>query len=316
MSQIYAIIAAAAVFVVAVAAQAAELRDASTIDRDVVVLGDLVEGLTADQAAIAIARAPEPGRTAEVPGTWVARVARAYGVDVPLASANAVSRVTRASNQVDFSGIEALLIAQLRPQLGPGEVVVDMPGIDRVIHLPTSVAPTVGLTDIHLEPTTGQFSATVVAPADAAPAEQVRIAIHGTARAIVEVPVLARPLETDEVIGANDLAWVEIDSARVPTGVAHTPAELTGMAVRRPLPAGDMVLVSDLEPPVVVARGSGVMITYTSGPLTILMRGRALQDGAIGSVVRVANSDSGRTVDAVVSGPGAVEANASAFVIN
>ena len=34
MSQIYAILAAAAVFVVAVAAQAAELRDASTIDRD------------------------------------------------------------------------------------------------------------------------------------------------------------------------------------------------------------------------------------------------------------------------------------------
>ncbi|MCA8906828.1 MAG: flagellar basal body P-ring formation protein FlgA [Rhodospirillaceae bacterium] len=316
MSQIYAILAAAAVFVVAVAAQAAELRDASTIDRDVVVLGDLVEGLTADQAAIAVARAPEPGRTAEVPGTWVARVARAYGVDVPLASENAVSRITRASNQVDFSGIRALLIGQLRPQLGPGEVVVDMPGIDRVIHLPTSVAPTVGLTEVRLEPTTGQFSATVVAPADADPADQVRIPIYGTARAMVEVPVLARALELEEQIGTNDIAWVTMDSAHVPTGVARTTAELTGMAVRRALPAGDMVLVSDLEPPVVVARGSGVMITYTSGPLTILMRGRALEDGALGSVVRVANADSGRTVDAVVSGPGAVEANATAFIIN
>ena len=41
-----------------------------------------------------------------------------------------------------------------------------------------------------------------------------------------------------------------------------------------------------------------------------------LEDGALGSVVRVANADSGRTVDAVVSGPGSVEANASVFIIN
>ena len=128
--------------------------------------------------------------------------------------------------------------------------------------------------------------------------------------------VSRRVAALEEQIGTNDIAWVTMDSAHVPTGVARTTAELTGMAVRRPLPAGDMVLVSDLEPPVVVARGSGVMITYTSGPLTILMRGRALEDGALGSVVRVANADSGRTVDAVVSGPGSVEANASVFIIN
>ena len=316
MNQIFAMLAAAAVFVVAVAAEAAELRDMVTIDRDVVVLGDLVEGLTEDRAAIAVAQAPQPGRVADVPGTWVARVARAYGVTLSDTPSGQIVRVARASNQVDFGGIQALLIRALRPHLAQGEIIVEMPGIERELHLPTDVAPLIALVDVTYEPTTDQFTATVVAPAEAAPADQVRIPITGFARAMVQVPVLARDLDTDTIVVAGDLDWVEMDAGAVPTGALRTADGLVGMAVRRLVPAGDLVMASDLVPPVVIPRGGTVMIAYTNGALTIMVRGRALEDGALGQLIRISNADSGRTLDARVTGPNMVEANASTFAIN
>ena len=316
MSQIIAMLSAAVVFIAAVAAEAADLRDAVTIDREEVLLGDLLDGISADRAAIAVARAPRPGRVAEVPAAWVARMARAYGIDYAPASAADVVRVARASNQVDFSGIETLLRARLRPHLGSGDIVIEMDGIDRVMHLPTSVDPSIALNSFEFHRASGQFVASVVAPAGAPPDQQVEVPVRGFARAIVQVPVLAHGVQEGAVVGAGDIAWLEMDATRVPAGTARTAEDLTGLAARRALDAGQMVLLVDLQPPVVVARGSGVMIRFNHGVLTITTRGRALEDGALGASVRVTNTSSGRTLYAVVSGPNLVEADATIYTIN
>jgi flagella basal body P-ring formation protein FlgA len=39
------------------------------------------------------------------------------------------------------------------------------------------------------------------------------------------------------------------------------------------------------------------------------MRARALEDGAVGQGIRLLNTSSNRTIDAVVTGPGAARAN-------
>ena len=316
MSQIIAMLSAAVVFIAAVAVEAAELRTAVSIDRDEVLLGDLLDGISADRAAIAVAQAPQPGRVAEVPAAWVARIARAYGIDYAPASATDSVRVARASNQVDFSGIETLLRARLRPHLGSGEIVIEMDGIDRVMHLPTSVDPSIALDSFDFHRTTGQFVASVVAPAGAPPNQQVAVPVRGFARAIVQVPVLAQGVQEGSVVGAGDVTWLEMDAASVPSGTARTAEDLVGQAARRALDAGQMVLLADLQPPVVVARGSGVMIRFNSGVLTITARGRALEDGALGDSVRVTNANSGRTLYAVVTSPNLVEADATIYAIN
>lgn len=55
-----------------------------------------------------------------------------------------------------------------------------------------------------------------------------------------------------------------------------------------------------------VKRGEPVLIAVRSGGLTITSQGRALGSGAAGQSVRVVSTDTHRTLDAIVDGPGSV----------
>jgi flagella basal body P-ring formation protein FlgA len=58
-----------------------------------------------------------------------------------------------------------------------------------------------------------------------------------------------------------------------------------------------------------IHRGDIVTLVYVAPGLQLTTRAQALDDGQIGGPVRVVNMQSNRTVDAVVTGPGAASAN-------
>jgi hypothetical protein len=58
-----------------------------------------------------------------------------------------------------------------------------------------------------------------------------------------------------------------------------------------------------------VRRGETVTLEYAAPGLSLSMRARALEDGAVGDSVRFLNTSSNRTIEAVVTGPGAARAN-------
>jgi flagella basal body P-ring formation protein FlgA len=58
-----------------------------------------------------------------------------------------------------------------------------------------------------------------------------------------------------------------------------------------------------------VHRGEPVLLVYEAPGMQLSMRTRALTDGAVGQSVRLLNTASNRTIDAVVTGPGAARAN-------
>jgi flagella basal body P-ring formation protein FlgA len=58
-----------------------------------------------------------------------------------------------------------------------------------------------------------------------------------------------------------------------------------------------------------VRRGETVMLEYAAPGMSLSMRARALEDGAVGDSVRFLNTSSNRTIEAVVTGPGAARAN-------
>jgi flagella basal body P-ring formation protein FlgA len=57
-----------------------------------------------------------------------------------------------------------------------------------------------------------------------------------------------------------------------------------------------------------VRRGEPVTLVYQAPGMALSMRTRALEDAAIGDAVRLLNTASNRTIDAVVTGPGAARA--------
>lgn len=57
-----------------------------------------------------------------------------------------------------------------------------------------------------------------------------------------------------------------------------------------------------------VRRGEMVTLQYAAPGLSLSMRARALEDGAVGDTVRFVNTSSNRTIEATVTGPGAARA--------
>jgi flagella basal body P-ring formation protein FlgA len=304
MKQILAMLSAAVLFVAAVAADAAELRERVVLDGEEVTLGDLFEGLAPERAGIPIARAPALGREVTLEAPWVARVARAYRVAYRPASPYERITIVRASHRVDPVAMESALVAELRRYLGEGRMELAYDGQTAELHLPTAVEPTVTVAEFAYEPVTGRFSATLAAPADGPAAA--RVAVSGRATIMVEVPVLAARLRSGHVIGAEDVSMVEMDGSRIDDSMALSGDELIGMSPRRTLSPGAPVRLDDLQPPTVIARSERVTMRVRHGALTVNARGRALEDGAVGDVIRVTNVDSRRTVEATVAGPGLV----------
>jgi flagella basal body P-ring formation protein FlgA len=85
-------------------------------------------------------------------------------------------------------------------------------------------------------------------------------------------------------------------------GTVLDDSDLLGFALRRSLKPGQPVRERDVQKPVIVAKGSMVMLVYRTAAMVLSAGGRALEDGAMGATIRVLNSHSKLVVEAVVEG--------------
>jgi flagella basal body P-ring formation protein FlgA len=81
---------------------------------------------------------------------------------------------------------------------------------------------------------------------------------------------------------------------------------IVGKVARLTLLPGHAIPFSGVSNRKVVANGAEVKLVYSEGGLVITTSGAALQDGSIGDVVKVRNSDSGVTVSGAVQPDGSV----------
>lgn len=118
-----------------------------------------------------------------------------------------------------------------------------------------------------------------------------------------EVAVLTRPIARGEAISIDDVAFVPATRATPADAITELDA-LVGMSARRALAADRPLRPGDVMVAPLVRRGEPVTLLFQSGSVRITLRGRALEDGGAGETIRVLNSDSERTVEAIVEGPG------------
>ena len=81
---------------------------------------------------------------------------------------------------------------------------------------------------------------------------------------------------------------------------------IVGKMARLTLLPGHAIPFAGVSNRKLVANGAEVKLVYAEGGLLIVTSGAALQDGSIGDVVRVRNSDSGVTVSGAVQPDGSV----------
>ncbi len=83
-------------------------------------------------------------------------------------------------------------------------------------------------------------------------------------------------------------------------------ALIVGKVARLTLLPGRAIPFSGVSNRKLVSNGAEVKLIYSEGGLLIMTTGAALQDGSIGDIVRVRNSDSGVTVSGAVQPDGTV----------
>jgi flagella basal body P-ring formation protein FlgA len=129
-----------------------------------------------------------------------------------------------------------------------------------------------------------------------------------TRGATVEALTYARNLAAGDVIQPEDVVWsmVQTHLAQSATlgGSPSDAEQVIGLSARRALRAGAVVGRRDLVSPRVIARNDMVEVAFVAGGVTLTVTGRATRDAAVGEPVPVLNLTSGRTIDAVASGPG------------
>jgi flagellar basal body P-ring formation protein FlgA len=117
--------------------------------------------------------------------------------------------------------------------------------------------------------------------------------------------VATHTLRAASTITEADVVLVD---AEIPGAVMEMSAAL-GLELREAVYAGRPVLLANLAPPAVVERNQIVQLTYQSGPLAIVIEGRALSRGAVGDVIRVMNTASHATVSGLIGADGTISVN-------
>lgn len=158
---------------------------------------------------------------------------------------------------------------------------------------------------LSFQPGTQRFVAVVVATAPGAAPQ--RISAIGRLVRETQLPVPRRPLPAGQPIAAGDLQWVAAGERPLAGNVARDPSEMIGRLPRRALQQGAPVNTADLKRPVAVARGTLVTILLGTPSMRLTARGQALDEGAVGDTIRVANAQSRTVVGGVVRADGQVE---------
>lgn len=195
--------------------------------------------------------------------------------------------------------VETLLAEELLGTLGPS-----VPADARVsLTLGTPFdGPVEAVRDIAHDPRTGTFRAQVASGGRI-------VELSGRAEIEVEMPVPVRRIRPGEIIEAADLTTVRLPLERAGAGFIASADQLVGLSPRRQMPAGRLVLVGSVGSPIVVLRNRPVTLVFEDGALLLAARGRALQEGGVGDLVRVMNVASSTVVTGTVTGAETVSVN-------
>ena len=117
--------------------------------------------------------------------------------------------------------------------------------------------------------------------------------------------VATHTLRAASTITEGDVVLVDAD---IPGAVLDINAAL-GLELREAVYAGRPILLANLAPPAAVERNQIVQLVYQSGPLAIVIEGRALSRGAVGDVIRVMNTASHATISGLITADGTISVN-------
>jgi flagella basal body P-ring formation protein FlgA len=281
------------------AALAASLKTTSILNSDTLRLGDVFEGLSAEKANYVLGPAPQPGQDMVLNANTLLRVA--LSLDLPWRPSTSADQIVirRNAATVAEDDIRNIIIHALKEKGVEGNFNLLLAGSLPQMVLPAELPATVEIASMKFDPAKDWFEVSLAAPSVATTVT--RASMTGRVQRLVNVPTLTKTLRNGDIIGATDISWIEIDAKDLQNDQLLKEEDFIGKTPRRMVNAGKPVRDNELQKPVLVDRGDMVTLVYKTGSITLTAKGKALQGGAAGDLVKFVNIASNRTLDGFVS---------------
>lgn len=302
------VLAAAVVVCLALAPALADdtlsLKGDIAIGADALTLADLVQGASGPLAEKPLFRSPALGQTGTIQAKRIVQAALDLGLGAVETRGRSQVQITRAARRLGAPEFETAVKQALDAQklIEPASASVVLDGAPALLVPPDLKEPATA-DEVVFDRRSRRVSALV--SVGSAPGERrASVRVTGTVIDTIEVAVLTRALARGETVQPSDLAVERRAREAAPNDSQTDGVQLAGRVARRPLPANTVLRLGDLARPELVARGDAVLVVYEVPGLSLTLRGRASDAGAMGDTIAVFNPQSKRTVQATVIGPG------------
>lgn len=285
------------------AGAAPSLKGEVVVSHGIVTVGDMFDE-AGSYAELALFRAPQPGTTGMVDLAAVIQAAKLVGLTEFENVGHVAVRVTRPATIVDNAMLGSLIEADLRGRGIVAEGVTPEFAFDdaqRAINAEAVEQP-VKLVSVRYMPGSTAFSARFqIAGVD------LPVDVTGRIEMMIEAPHLAAARPAGTVLTPAD-----IEMKKVPLKYAESTGvvsldQLVGKQLDRPGRAGLMLRTGDVSEPLVISRNEMVTVYLKSGPMTLTVKGQALNAAAAGEPIQVMNVASKKILSGTALPNGGVE---------
>lgn len=286
-------------FVSIKSAEAATLRSEAMISGTVVKVSDLFDDIVAKQDAI-VGNAPSPGQTVILNVKTLQRIANTYDVKWKSASPSDQIVVRSVVQTIAAPDIIATIKKDLEGRGVAGKFDVTLNNVAPTITLPGNVETTVEVSQMNYTPGRDVFTAVLAAPSALNPVKT--LTVSGLIEKTVQVPVLRANFNADDIISSSDIEWIDVAVRQMVNDTIIDADKLIGKAPIRMVEAGVPVRDRDVKSPQLIARGDEILLQFNQAGLQLTAKGKAMQNGAEGEIIRVMNLSSNQSLRAEVTG--------------
>ncbi len=285
-------------------AQAVGLRDSAIISDATIKLGDVFYDLPRDEDRV-LGNAPRPGQDMTLDARTLMKIAIAMDLPWRPSSSSETIVLKREATVIGYELIKETIHTALYDEGVLGDYEISIPAEYQRIILPADQPASLTVTSLEVDTAANSFNITVAAPSAENPIHHMRI--RGRMESVVEVPVLLENLQHGRVIRDSDIQMIRIKDRSFSQNTVLDAQSLIGMTARRVIIAGRPLQKNDLVAPQIVERGELVTMYLKYGGMRLTTQVKALENGAMGDVIRVVNTESNENLQAIVTGTRAVQ---------
>jgi flagella basal body P-ring formation protein FlgA len=264
----------------------------------VMTVGDIFGDVGAASAKV-VGPAPAPGQKITYDVMALSALARNFNLAWQPESNYERVTLIRASQTINSTMIREKVAAELAARGVKKDMEITLDHAHMEVHRAPGTKLEWQITDLTHDPLQHRFKGSLVV-GNGSSAEI--IALSGRAVPAVKVATLLHAVAPGTELDDSHIDWIRVPADKAGADAVTDISQLTGMELRRKMDDHATLHLRDLVKARQIIKGSLVSMEIRLPTMQISTQGRALSNGVMGETVRIMNTHSNRTVDAVVTG--------------